>query len=101
MPGIDYAELLQACFGAGEESRRAFEACAACDYSQIADATRRLLPLLYRPWRDAYDNGLIELAHKTYLTVWRQNRERWGEIASLAVKFGSAGIEFMLSRARP
>lgn len=95
-PAIDDAVLLQACFGSGDEGRRAFETCATCDSREIGDAASRLLPLLFRRWGRSYDNSLTQLAHKTYLTVWRQNRQRWEEIASLAAEFGKAGIEFML-----
>jgi hypothetical protein len=93
---IDPEQLLKACFGKDEERRLAFNACAALDNRNIDAAARRLLPILYQRWGTAACNTLIDLAHRTYLTTWRQNQERMARLGTLLQEFEQAGIECML-----
>ena len=88
--------LLTACFGNGDESRLALEACMASAGGGIDSATRRLLPVLYRRWGALSAGSLIETAHRVYIATWQQNRERMALMASVLRELESAGIECML-----
>lgn len=93
---ISHDQLLKACFGNNEESRRAFETCVALESGGIDAATRRLLPVLYRRWGALARNSLIELGQRAYITTWQQNRERMAQIGSVLLELEKAGIECML-----
>ena len=93
---IDRELLLKACFGEDEESRQAWEACAAVDGGEIDAAARRLLPLLHRRHGGLSPSSLTELAHRAYIATWRQNRERMAHVGEVLREFDRAGIECML-----
>jgi len=89
-------QLLRACFGNGDESRRAFDACVCSEIGGLDVSTRRLLPVLYRRWGKLARNNLTELAQRTYVATWQQNRERMAQIESMLLEFETLGIECML-----
>ncbi len=88
--------ILKACFGNAEESRRALDECADIDPEGIDPATRRLLPILYARSASADRSALMELAHRAYLTTWRQNHERMVQVAATVASFRAVGIDCML-----
>jgi len=89
-------QILTACFGDEDESRRALEACALLDRGEIDAATGRLLPFLYRRWGALTGNRLVEMGHCAYIATWRQNRERMAHLGSVLLEFEKAGIPCML-----
>ena len=93
---FDPGQILTACFGDGDDSRRAYRACLAFEPGEIATATGRLLPFVYRRWGASDRNGLIEAAHRAYLATWQRNRERMAQAAAVLGEFERAGIECML-----
>ena len=97
-PTKDQELLLCACLLSGNEAVTAWRQWKEIfELGSFDDASRRLLPLLYRNLKDQdIQEPSIARLKEEYLYTWSQNQFCWRGIAGLLNEFNQSGIRTML-----